>query len=78
MNTSTLSSRGRYGHETVEERRGVLHSPSQWASPGWENQRPRTLQENETIQIHTAMSTVSEGDGFDVTTFMNNQTILPF
>lgn len=73
-----FSSLGRFGHEAVEERRGVLYSPSEWAPPGREIQRPRSLQENETVQIHTAMSTVSEGDGLDVTTVMNYQTILSF
>lgn len=73
-----FSSLGRFGHEAVEERRGVLYSPFEWAAPGREIQRPRSLQENETVQIHTAMSTVSEGDGLDVTTVMNYQTTLPF
>lgn len=73
-----MSSFGRFGHEAVEERRGVLYSPFEWAPPGRENQGPRSLQENETVQIHTAMSTVSEGDGLYVTTLMNYQTILPF
>lgn len=73
-----FSSLGRFGHEAVEERRGVLYSPFEWAAPGREIQRPRSLQENETVQIHTAMSTVSEGDRLYKTPLINYQTILPF